>query len=226
MTGVTGKVKPPAADGRSARWDAHREERRAELTAAAVRAIDQHGPEAGIADIAAEAGVSKPVIYRYFASKTELHAAVGRWGAALVLERMAAVWPSAVPDRQDLEAVIGAYVEVLEEHPQVFLLLVRHRTQDHDPLADGRTEVSAAFARMIGDGLRARGVDAAGAELWAQGLLGLGLSVGEWWLTRRTMSRAAVVDYLTGFVWHAFAGTAAEHGLALAPPTPIRRRTR
>lgn len=220
---MTGKVKPPAADGRSARWDVHREARRAELTEAAVRAIDKHGPEAGIADIAAEAGVSKPVIYRYFASKTELHRAVGRYGAALVLERMAAVWPTGVPRRHDVEAVISAYVDVLEEHPQVFLLLVRHRGEGEDPLADGRTEVAATFARMIGDGLRARGADASGAELFGEGLLGLGLSVGEWWLTRRTMSRAAVVDHLSTFVWHAVAGTAAEHGLALEPPTPIRR---
>ena len=77
-------VKPP--DGRSARWDEHRESRRAELVEAAVTAIDLHGPGAGIAEIAEQAGVSKPVLYRYFSDKDDLYRAVGHWGADRVLE--------------------------------------------------------------------------------------------------------------------------------------------
>ena len=82
---MASKVK---GDGRTTRWDAHRDQRRAELVQAAVRAIDQHGPDVTIADIAAEAGVSKPVLYRYFTDKDQLHAAVGQWGADEVLARM------------------------------------------------------------------------------------------------------------------------------------------
>ena len=72
---MTRKVKD---DGRSSRWDAHRETRRAELAAAAVRAVDSAGAEVSIADIAAEAGVSKPVLYRYFADKEDLLAALAQ----------------------------------------------------------------------------------------------------------------------------------------------------
>jgi AcrR family transcriptional regulator len=75
-------------DGRSTRWSAHREARRAELVEAAVAAIDHLGPLAGVEDIAAAAGVSKPVLYRYFSDKADLHTAVGTWGADLVLERL------------------------------------------------------------------------------------------------------------------------------------------
>jgi len=39
-------------DGRSTRWSAHREARRAELVEAAVAAIDHLGPLAGVEDIA------------------------------------------------------------------------------------------------------------------------------------------------------------------------------
>ena len=69
---MASKVK---GDGRTTRWDAHRDQRRAELVQAAVRAIDQHGPDVTIADIAAEAGVSKPVLYRYFTDKDQPRAA-------------------------------------------------------------------------------------------------------------------------------------------------------
>ena len=53
VTRIVKGVKKAAAraakdDGRSTRWSAHREARRAELVLAAVAAIDEHGPGAGI----------------------------------------------------------------------------------------------------------------------------------------------------------------------------------
>ena len=66
---------------------------------------------------------------------------------------------------------------------------MQHRVAgDTDPLADGKAAIAAAIARVMGDALRGFGVDSAGAEPWAHGLVGLGLSTGEWWLTRQTMS--------------------------------------
>ena len=226
------KVK---SDGRTTRWDAHRDQRHAELVLAAVRAIDQHGPDVTIADIAAEAGVSKPVLYRYFTDKDQLHAAVGRWGAQEVLSGMLPALRSNAPVQQRVAQAVDAYLTTLEEHPQVFLLLVRHRGSD--PLADGKAAIAAAFTRFLGDTLRELNVDAAGAEPWAEGLLGLGLSTGEWWLERQTMSKAAVGGYLTAFIWHALEGAATELGVPLSAldhpnavtsppaPTPIRGRT-
>ena len=129
---MASKVK---GDGRTTRWDAHRDQRRAELVQAAVRAIDQHGPDVTVADIAAEAGVSKPVLYRYFTDKDELHAAVGRWGADEVLAGMLPPLRSDAPVRQRVARAVDAYLTTLEEHPQVFLLLVRHRARTRWPTA-------------------------------------------------------------------------------------------
>ena len=203
-------------DGRSTRWSAHREARRAELVEAAVAAIDQLGPTAGIEDIASAAGVSKPVLYRYFSDKADLHAAVGTWGAALVLERL---MPALVADgtlRERVDLGCEAYLALIEEHAGVFLLLVQHRVvSDVDPLADGKAAIAAAIARVMGDALRQPGVDSAGAEPWAYGLVGLGLSTGEWWLTRQTMSRSAVAGYLSSFVWHALEGISRSYGVSI-----------
>jgi AcrR family transcriptional regulator len=208
------KVK---GDGRTTRWDVHREERRAEFVAAAVRAIDKHGPDASVADIATEAGVSKPVLYRYFSDKDQVHEAVGQWGAGLVLERMVPALARRGPARERVTEAIENYLTTIEEHPQVFLLLVRHRTGSGDLLADGKASIAASIARLVGDNLRRAGVDAAGAEPWAEGVVGLCLSVGEWWLTRQTMTRAAVARYLTEFVWHAYDGISQEYGVPSAP---------
>ncbi len=139
---------------------------------------------------------------------------MGAWGAGVVLERLL---PALTADGSVEERVrIGceAYLAAIEEHPNVFLLLVAYRVEgDTDPLADGKAAIAAAMARVMGDTLRDLGVDSAGAEPWAHGLVGLGLSTGEWWLSRRTMSRAAVTTYLSEFVWHAFEGIAHSHGV-------------
>jgi AcrR family transcriptional regulator len=214
---------PKDGDGRSTRWDDHREARRAELVAAAISAIDVHGPGASIAEIAASAGVSKPVLYRYFADKDDLYRAVGQWGAHQVIERLVPVLVDggSLSMRDRIYAGCDAYLEFLDEHPQVFLLLVEHRNAD-DPLADGKDQIATTIAKLMGDTLRRLGVDSAGAEPWAHGLIGMGLSVGEWFLRRDIMSREATASYLASFIWHAFSGFAADNGVSLDTPGELR----
>lgn len=207
------------SDGRTTRWDQHRSERRAEFVRAAVRAIDALGPDASVADIAAEAGVSKPVLYRYFADKSELHAAVGAWGTELVLERVISAVLVPAPARDRITAGVTAYLDTIAEHPQAFLLLTRQHTGG-DPLAAGKDLIAARLSRMLGDALRLLGGDAGAAEPWAHAIVGLGSSVGQWWLERRTMSRTAAAGYLGEFVWHALSGAAAEHGVDLSELDP------
>lgn len=204
----------PHDDGRSRRWDDHRETRRAELVEAAVAAIDLHGPSASIAQVAESAGVSKPVLYRYFSDKDDLYRAVGLWGANQVVDAVVPTLLGDRPLRQRVERACTLYLSLISRHPNVFFLLVEHPT-NQDPFADGKEMVATAFARTLHDGLTALGVDASGAEPWAYGVVGLGLSTGEWWLRRRTMSRAAVSRHLSSFIWSAFEGMAREHGVRI-----------
>ncbi len=201
-------------DRRSARWDQHREERRATLVAAAIEAIDAHGTGASIADIAEVAGVSKPVLYRYFEDKDDLYRAVGKWAADEVLRILLETLFADTDPRTKINAGCEAYLRFISQHPKVFFLLVEHRTSD-DPLRDGKELIAAALARTIGDYLGARGFQTAGAEPWAHGVVGLGLAHGEWWLRRHTMSRKNAAKYLADFIWHAFDGTAREQGVTL-----------
>lgn len=205
--------KAKQSDGRASRWDRHRTERRAELVEAAVRAIDREGPDVPLAEIAAEAGVSKPVLYRYFSDKDQLHAAVGNWGADKVLEQALPALLSDKPVRQRIDMAISGYMREVAAHPEVVRLLVRHRSES-DPLADGKARITAAVTRVFGDALRGAGADASGAEVWAHGIVGTCLSVAEWWVGHRTMSRTTVDEYLRLYVWHAVDGAARELGLS------------
>jgi len=227
------KAPHPRGDGRSTRWTEHREARRAELVAAAVRAIDAHGPAASIAEIAASAEVSKPVLYRYFSDKDDLYRAVGQWGADQVTRVALATLVTDAPIRDKVYRACDAYLGLLAEHPQVFLLLIEHRSAD-DPLADGKEQIATNLAKLMGDTLRRLDVDAAAAEPWAHGVVGMGLAVAEWWLRRDIMTREATSDYLAAFLWNAFSGFAADHGveldgagqLRLVDDTAVRPRTR
>ena len=97
----------------------------------------------------------------------------------------------------------------------MFLLLVQHRSGRTDPLADGKAAIAAASPVCSATHCATSASTPAGAEPWAHGLVGLGLSTGEWWLTRRTMSRSAVATYLSSFVWHALEGISQSDGVTV-----------
>ena len=173
-------------DGRTTRWAAHRDQRRAELVLAAVarstgtartRASPTSRPRPGSAS-------------RCSTATSPTRTSCTPPSASGAPERCCPGWSRRSarprPCGERIAEATDAYLATLEEHPQVFLLLVRHRGAD--ALADGKAEIAAAFARFLGDTLRDLGIDAAGAEPWSHGLVGLGLSTGEWWLERRTMS--------------------------------------
>lgn len=218
---ATTRPSPPGSDAattgpgdrRSARWDEHRRERRADLVAAAVRAVDEYGAAASIAQIAEVAGVSKPVLYRYFNDKDDLYRAVGEWGADVVLGVVLPIVRSSASPRAKVDKIATAYLKFIDEHQQVFFLLVEHRSAD--PLAGGKQRIATLIARVLGEYLRELGLDAGGAEPWAHGMVGLGLAHGEWWLRRRTMSRKVAAGYLADFIWHAVSGVARDNGLEL-----------
>src|SRR5688500_8176553 len=115
-------VKDP--DGRNTRWDGHRDSRRALLVDAAVAAIDEHGASASIAQIATSAGVSKPVLYRYFSDKDDLYRAVGHWGAHQVVDSIVPTLLSKRPLRERVERACTQYLTLISLHPNVFFLLV------------------------------------------------------------------------------------------------------
>jgi hypothetical protein len=64
-------------------------------------------------------------------------------------------------------------------------------------------------------------LDSGAAEPWAHGIVGMVQNVSEWWLERRTMSRDAVVEYLTQIIWAAIDGFTRAHGVIIDPNKPL-----
>ena len=92
-----GIVEQPSGGVRVTEHTGHR---RRQLLAAADRVIRRRGPDASMDEIAAEAGVAKPILYRHFGNKDGLY-------AALVERYMGALYDEA--DKALVEPMMDAF---------------------------------------------------------------------------------------------------------------------
>jgi AcrR family transcriptional regulator len=206
-------------DGRRNRWTGHRQQRREEFVRAALRVLARVGPDLTIDAVAAEAGVSKPVLYRYFNDKAALVEALGEAGSAALLARMLPAMQSDRPPLERVRDAVSAYFALIDEQPNLYWLLARW--PGTESLQRDKDLIATALTAILGDYLRVFGLDSGGAEPWAYGLTGLVESTGEWWLRRRSMSRVHVVGYVTELIWAALSGVLRDAGVVLDPARPL-----
>ena len=100
-----------------------RAERRAQILDAATHAFARAGFAAtGLDDIAAEAGISRVILYRHFDSKSDLYRAV--------LERACIGLAAKVGSDNFTEATIPALIAAAAEDPDGFRLLFRYAARE------------------------------------------------------------------------------------------------
>ncbi len=212
-------------DARRDRWSDHRARRRREFVDAALRVLEAQGPDLPMDAVAAEAGVTKPVLYRYFHDKSALVDALAERGSEILLDRLIPAIRAGCPALSRVRDVVGAYFAVIDEHPNLYWLLAREARGEGsagpDSIEQNKEFIATALTAVIGDYLRAYGLDSGGAEPWAYGLTGLVQSTGEWWLQRRSMSRATVVEYVTEIIWAAISGMLRGSGITVDPDQPF-----
>lgn len=223
--GVKGGEADRSVDGRSARWSSHRAARREEFVDAALRAVARHGPDVSIAQVAAEAGVSKPVLYRQFTDKADLLVAVQERGTALLLDRLVPAINAHLATVARIRGAIDAFFSVLDDYPNLYWLAARSvpvgPAAESNGVQAGKALAAAALSHVFDENLRAFGLDAAGAEPWAHAIVGMVQNTAEWWLREAPMSRPDVVDHLTTIVWAAVDGFLRHHGITIDPDAPL-----
>jgi AcrR family transcriptional regulator len=216
-----------AVDGRRLRWQAHRDARRDELIGSAIAAVRRHGAGVGMEQIAAQAGTSKAVVYRYFSDKADLYLAVGGRIAGMLTDTITRAMEDQAEPRAVLQAGVDAYLTLIEAEPELYRFVVRRPLLDRnvalgqDPVADYMNVLGARISRILGDVLREVGLDSGAAEPWGYGMVGMVHSAGDWWLERQSMSRSALAEYLTSLIWGGLAGAYAAAGV----PAPAGNTT-
>ena len=190
-----------------------------------MRALAEHGPDVGMDHIAAEAGVTKPVLYRHFADKADLFVALGHRGTEILFDRLIPALNNEEAPVPRIRRSLDAFFSTVEEHPHLYRLLVRrslaNRPVEQDIVAEDKELIAQALSALLGDYLRAMNLDSGAAEPWAHGIVGMVQNTGEWWLDRRSMGRDAVVEYLTQIIWAAIDGLTRQNGVVIDPNLPL-----
>lgn len=226
---ASGKAEPSRTDGRSSRWAAHRAARREELIDAAITAVKQHGANVGMDQIAAAAQTSKPVIYRYFADKTDLYRAVSQRVVGDVLTSLVRVMATDPPPRELIHAGIDAYVGLLEDNPELYRFVAQHPLVGDAPagaatVVDFSTVVAELLTQQLGTQLRANGLDPAFAHPWGEAIVGFISAASIWWIDHRdAMTRQQLADYLSALLWGGAAGVyqSIGHDVDAKPPPGV-----
>lgn len=197
-----GRIGRPRGPRRS------RDERRGELLDAAERAIRRIGPQASMDELAAEAGITKPILYSHFGDKAGLAAALTERVAAELDRTLVASMSKVQSPEQVVSSTIDAFCSFVETETELYHFLW-YAAMHHADRSGGKlliTGFADQIAFTIGSALRQVGEDSGAAEPWAYAIVGMTLTAGEWWLERRTMTRDDLVSYLTRLLWGGLAG--------------------
>ena len=155
-------------------------------------------------DIAAEVGVSKPMLYNYFGSKQGLYIAyIGRAGREL-LDRMRQAEAAGSSPEQRLRSGIEAFFSYVDEHRDGWAVLYKEAATQGGPfaaeVADLRARIrgilNSLFAEAATGGKPRSKRERAATEPLAAAFVGAGEALANWWLVHPHLSREAVSEIL------------------------------
>lgn len=207
-------------DGRSARWEVHRQQRRKELVESAIRTIRTRGAAVGMDELAADAGTSKTVFYRHFSDRHGLYQAVADRVDELLLRDIGTVLGAKakgdgigaldVDPRSVIRAAIDAYLHLVERDPELYRFIVsapivgtEKSGNAAEAVATATGKISGQISDLVSAALVDRGNDPAPARLWGQSLVGLVRAGADAWLAGLAgdFTRAELTDQLTELAW-------------------------
>jgi AcrR family transcriptional regulator len=187
-------------------------DRRRQILDVALEAFAARGyAGTSMREIAAAAGVTKPVLYLHFASKERLYVALLEEISGALTRGSADAMGADAPARERVRAAIAAFFAYAEERPAAVRVLLA------SGLGDAELEREAArIQRQVT--ARLRDLLAADPGLWAgapdrerrlemaveftkTGVHGL----AEWWSTNPEVGRETLVDAVMALVWDGLA---------------------
>ena len=195
-------------DGRKRRWHQHKVERRNELVDGTLEAIRRRGSSVSMDEIAAEIGVSKTVLYRYFVDKNDLTTAVMmRFAQTTLIPNMAAALSSDLDGYALTREIIRVYVETVASEPEPYqFVMVNNSASKSKAVANSEQIIARMLAVMLRHRMVEVGMDTGGVEAWAYHTVGGVQLATHSWMSNRRMTADELIDYLTMLSWNALCG--------------------
>lgn len=155
--------------------------------------------------IAAEAGVTKPILYRHIGGREAFVTALtDRFVDELTSHLRSVLDRPDAPPKELLEAGIDGYLDLIERETNLYRFLVWQVGGEPGAavvLSQVVRQIAQMTTQVIGESLRGAGADSGAAEPWGYAIVGMVHATGDWWLEHRTMPRHRVVEYLVNLAW-------------------------
>jgi len=207
---VASQPEPAAVkvDGRKRRWHQHKVERRNELVDGTLGAIRTRGRDVSMDEIAAEIGVSKTVLYRYFVDKNDLTTAVMmRFAQTTLIPNMAGALSTNLDGFDLTREVIRVYVETVAAEPEIYPFVFANSSASRSKvIADSERIIAGMLAVMFRRRMQRVGMDTKGVQPWAYMIVGGVQLATHSWMSHRRMTSDELIDYLTMLSWSALCG--------------------
>jgi len=160
-----------------------------------------------VEEIAEKAGVSKPVVYEHFGGKEGLYAVVVDREVRQLLGMVQGALTAGGP-RELLEQAALALLDYIEQAPDGFRILVRD-----SPIGSASgsfvsiiSDIASRVEYILAGEFRSRGFDTKFAPMYAQMLVGMVGTTGQWWLDARKPPKRVVAQHLVNLAWNGLSG--------------------
>ena len=172
-----------------------------------------------IEEIAATAGVSKPVIYEHFGSKEGLYTQVVESEFHILLASINDALAEDAKPRVLVERAALALLSYIEDRTDGFRILMRDAppSQPEGAFSTLLSHVTARVEHILSDEFARRGFSAADGAMYAQMLVGMVAMTGQWWQDSRQPDKRAVAAHLVNLAWNGLTGLKKEPELKSEP---------
>ncbi|MBT9255136.1 TetR/AcrR family transcriptional regulator [Phycicoccus sp. MAQZ13P-2] len=184
-------------------------ERREQLVGVGRKHFADRGFEgATIEEIAASAGVSKPVVYEHFGGKEGLYAVVVDREIEALLAGVASALDSGGTSRQLIERAALALLAYVENNSDGFRILVRDSPtgQATGSFASLMSDISSQVDHILAAQFKKHKLDPKAAPMYAQMLVGMVALTGQWWLDNRKFKKQEVAAHVVNLAWNGLTG--------------------
>ena len=154
-------------------------------------------------EIAAKAGVSKPVVYEHFGGKEGLYAVVVDREMEYVIRVISEALSVGSP-RERAEQAALAFLTWVKDNPDGFAVLTHDtpatasRSSSFSSLLN---EVAERVSDVFAEALEQAGYDPDVAPIYAHALIGMVTLVGQWWSVVRKPSVEKVASHIVALAW-------------------------